>query len=503
MRWTDRLTTGIEAGTWLDQSVVRWGVLGAVWVCSSLVYYAVFVGPYGLADCSAIPRYLFAAAADRQPGPAVRFVSGFLLLFALQALAYRICRNWQSHRAVAVIVVGGVALALLLMLAYPIGANDVFEYTAQGEILTLHGLNPMVHALSEIPNLPWIDHIIWLNYVSYYGPVWSWIEAGIVKLIGTADLIRLVIAFKLVAITAYLVSCLLIVRVLGDRSPRHLSSGLLMFAWSPLVLFEVAVNAHNDVLVGALILTGVFLWEQQRLLLTLAVLTLASLIKAPAALVLPLFALAAWRSKPECQRHRLMIQGGLVMIGVVAAAYLSLPEGLAGLTNLPKLGGFFTDSLPTVIKLSWQLIVPEAVATAVASVAALGLLGSYVLRQLCAINRTPAQVKLYTFDMLLFLLLLCIPWFQPWYLLWILPLAAIYPRPNAPFQVALSTVCASWTYIVFGFIWFWLYPIGNWGNNLFIQVVALLTTYALPWIYAVRLIAMSKKRSLKHNLIMT
>jgi alpha-1,6-mannosyltransferase len=403
----------------------------------------------------------------------------------------------------AVILAGGVLLTLLLTPAYPIGANDVFEYTAQGELLARHGLNPMVHTLDEFPDLPWFDHIVWLDHVSYYGPVWSWIEAGIVKVFGTADLVRLVIAFKLAAVSAYLVSCLLIVRILRDRAPRTVVSGLLMFAWNPLVLFEVAVNAHNDMLVGTLILAGVFFWQQRRLLWMLAMLTLAALVKAPAAVVLPLFAVAAWRSEPEYRRRQFLIQGGLVMLGVAGAAYLSLPEGLAGLSNLPKLGGFFTQSLPTVIKLSWQLFVPEAVARAAAFVAVLCLLGSLVLRQIRAINRTPAQAELHVFNALLFLLLLCIPWFQAWYLLWILPLAAVYPRPNAAFQVGLSTLCVTWAYIVYGFAWFWLFPIGNWGNNLVIQVVALVTTYVLPWIYAVHLIVTSKKRSLKPDLITT
>jgi hypothetical protein len=230
-------------------------------------------------------------------------------------------------------------------------------------------------------------------------------------------------------------------------------------------------------------------WEKRRLLSTIAVLTLAALIKAPAALMLPLFGVAAWRSEPACRRRRLLMRSGLVMIGVASVAYLTLPEGLAGLTSLPKLGGFFTNSLPTVVKLTLQFIIPEAAAAAVASLTALGLLGSYVLLQLRVINRAPSQVVWRAFNTLLFLLLLCIPWFQPWYLLWILPLAAIYPRSNAPFQVGLSTVCVSLAYIVYGFIWFWLYPIGNWGNSLVIHVVALVTTYALPWIYAMRFAA--------------
>ena len=96
-----------------------------------------------------------------------------------------------------------MGLALLLLPAYPIGANDVFEYLSQGELLARFGLNPMVHTLSETPDLTWFKHIAWLYHVSYYGPLWTWIEAGIVRVIGTADLVRLVGAFKLAAIESF------------------------------------------------------------------------------------------------------------------------------------------------------------------------------------------------------------------------------------------------------------------------------------------------------------
>jgi hypothetical protein len=481
----------------LDHSAIRFGALAAVWICSGLIYYAIFVGPYGLADRIATPQYSFAAEANREAGIAARFAGGFLLLFALYAVAYRICRNWQSRRAIAFVLIGGAGLALLLMPAYPIGANDVFEYLSQGELLARFGLNPMVHTLSEVPDLTWPRHIIWLDYVSYYGPIWSWIEAGIVKVVGTVDLVRLVMAFKLVAVMAYLAICSLIVRVLKDRSPRQVLTGLLIFAWNPLVLFEVAVNAHNDVLVGLFIVAGVWFWQQQRLLAMFAMLTLAPLIKAPAAVVLPLFMMAAWRSQPADGRRRLIVRGSSVIAAVAAGAYLSLPEGLAGLTNLPRLGGLYTDSVATLIKLSVQLIAPEAIAAGAALVICLGVLGRYTIRQLRAINQTPDQVVVRAFNTLLLLLLFSIPWFQPWYWLWVLPLAAIYPRPNAPYQAALSTVCVTWTYVVYGFVWFWLYPIGNWGNSLVIQVVAVLTTYGLPWIYALRFALTRRPKPMK------
>ena len=260
---------------------------------------------------------------------------------------------------------------------------------------------------------------------------------------------------------------------------RLAGAGLLAFAWNPLVLFEVAVNAHNDVWAGLLVLLGVLFWEMRRLLWMLAALTLAALIKLPVAPLLPLFFLAAWRLEPAALRHRrLLWSSGLAVAGIVAVSYLSLPGGLKGVASLAGRTSLFTHSLPTVIKVVLSLALPMRWSMFLAGLATALALGGYFILQLRNTSRTPGEVVRLGFNTLLFLLLVCMSWFQPWYLLWIAPLAAVYPRPNALFQVSLFALCAAWSYVVFGFILYW-------NPMVEIELIALSVTYAASWAYAI------------------
>jgi alpha-1,6-mannosyltransferase len=415
-------------------------------------------------------------------GAAGAFLICFLVAFGLYALAYRICLGWRSWIGVGAVAAGGLILALLLSWVYSIGATDMFDYAVEGELLTMNGLNPMVYPANKVPDLPFLRYAAYSNVISPYGPVWTWLEAGVVRVVGRGGLFPIVLGFKALAIAGYLSACGLIAAVLRRRAPQRMVAGLLAFAWNPLVLFEVAINVHADVWVGALVVGGALFWELRRPLPMLVALTLASLIKVPAATLLVLFAIAAWRREPAPRRRRLALTGGLVILGIAAISYLSLPQGLQGVGNFLHRRDLFTHSLPAVLKLALDKVVTPGAASLLVGVAAFCAFGSYYLLQLSNARRTPNEVVRLGFNTLLFLLLVCMTWFQPWYLLWIMPLAAVYPRPNAAFQAALSTVCVMASYILFGFVWF-LVPL-FWGEYLGINVAVLATTYALPWAYA-------------------
>ena len=72
------------------------------------------------------------------------------------------------------------------------------------------------------------------------------------------------------------------------------------------------------------------------------------------------------------------------------------------------------------------------------------------------------------------------PWFQAWYVTWIVALAALYPRPTAPAQAGLFSLTVLISYVVFGFAWFWFLSFANWGNALGINLAAVATTYLVP-----------------------
>jgi len=469
----------------VSQPIPRCVLLALAWLASCLIYYCVLVRPYWLNSYLSTPKLSMGLIANRQPGPAIAFILGFVALFGLYAAAYLLCKRRRSVTLIAAVGLCGLILVLLLAQVYPIGANDMFGYITAGEILAFHGLNPMIHAASQVPNLPLAEYSAYFYTPPNYGPVWTWIEAAVVGAVGRPDLTALTLGFKATAIIGYAAVCIVLVIVLRRRAPDHVAAGLLAFAWNPVVLYEVAANAHNDVWIGLLVLLGVLFWEMRRPVWMLAALTLAVLIKLPVAPLVPLFFLAAWRLEPAAQRRRrLLWSGALVVAGIVAASYLSLPEGLKGLTNLTGRTDLFTHSLPAVIKLTLGLALPEKWAMLLAGLVTALAFGGYYALQLRNAWRTPGEAVRLGFNTLLFLLLVCMSWFQPWYLVWIVPLAAVYPRPNAVFQVGLFSLCASWSYVVFGFVWFWIPKIGSWGRALGIELMAMLTTYAASWEYA-------------------
>ncbi len=260
-------------------------------------------------------------------------------------------------------------------------------------------------------------------------------------------------------------------------------AGLVAFAWNPLVLYEVAVNAHNDIWVAALLLAGILFWELRRPLLMLVSLTMALLIKVFAAPLLPLFALAAWRQQPSGRRLHLTIVGTAI-VGVLAAVpYLLLPQGPAGLRGMLARTDLFTHSLPAVAYYALASTMPQHTAALLTGAATAALLGAYVLLQLRNAWQQSGEAVRLAFNVLLFMLLLCMPWFQPWYLLSVMALAAVYPRPDAPFQAALSTACVVVSYVVYGFVWFWAPSISR--HLVAIHSLAVATSFLLPWAYAV------------------
>lgn len=474
-----------KLGRLLDEPIARLLLLAAAWLASYALYFVVLARPYYLGAYLWTPKLSTGVIAERQAGPALSFVLGFVLLFALWAGAYWLVRGLRAPELLIAIGLCGLVLAVLLVQVYPIGANDVFGYITAGELLAFHGLNPMVHPPNHVPNLPLAEYSVYAGMMPNYGPVWTWVEGAVAWIVGVPHLLRLTMGFKVVAVLGYVATCLVLVLVLRRRAPDRLAAGLLAFAWNPLVLFEVAVNAHNDVWIGLLVLAGVLCWDTGHRLWMVVALTLAALIKVPVGVVLPLFVVAAWRQEPgTARRMQFLWSAALVALAIIIVSYLSLPEGWKGLANLASRTDLFTDSLPAVVRHALELALPQRTAMGVAGVLTIAVFAGYTLLQLFNAWQAPAQAVRLGFNLLLLLLLVCMTWFQPWYLLWIVPLAAVYPRPNALFQVGLFGLCATWSYIIFGFVWFWLPRRGIWGRGLGIELLAAISTYLLSWTYA-------------------
>ncbi len=506
-------------------------VIFAAFAASFLLYLFGLVLPYSLFAHVARAPISFPEIARREPLPALAFLATFLLLFGLYALVYRTCRRHPRQVSPLLILLCGLTLALLVSLTYPVGAGDVVDYVTHGEELFYYRENPLVVPPGHLPDTAFACYSAYRMAPSNYGPLWTGISALVVGVLGRGSLALNLLGFKSVAILAYLAQALLVYAILRRRRPDLAPAGLAFFAWNPLVLYEFAANGHNDAAMMAFALLGIYFWERRRLLRMTAAFTLSFLVKIPTVLLLPLFLLAWARSAGECRqrdsaprdsaslrrllptfvvRHgaqrsavqrnsaphdsaslrrllRTLLQAVMLSGALVALAYLSLPRPLAALTNLSTRSGLLTHSLPAVLSLTLQMVgLDEGAAGRIAQSAALGAFAVAFILQLARTWARPGAVLRHAFDLMLFLLLFATPWFQPWYVTWAVALAALFPRPEAPLQAGLFSLTVVFSYVVYGFVWFWIPHLANWGNTLGITLMAVATTYLIPWGYTLR-----------------
>jgi hypothetical protein len=461
-------------------------VLPLVFGLSFLLYLTTLVLPYNLFTYVEDSPISLPEMAQRERAPAVVFLSTFATLFLLYALAYRSCRRRRNHRLALLILVLGLAMALLLSQTYPGGAIDMLDYVSQGEALAFFGTNPMATPPVQNEGAVFTPYSAHRYTSSPYGPVFTWISAGVVRLLGQESLLVNVVGFKFLAIAAYLAQALLIYLILLKRRPDLAAAGLLLFAWNPLILYEFAVNAHNDALMMAFALLGILFWEYERPILMTVSLCLSFLTKIPTAPLLPLLLLAdARRQERRGDAWMTLLAGGMTALLVVGAAYLSLPDARESLAHLSRQSDLFTHSLPTVAQLllrrrGMEVAAAQSIVRRV-TLAALAILYAFKLWRTW---RHPAAVLSHIYDVILFLLLFATPWFQPWYVTWLVALAALYPHNTAPAQAGIFAASVMTSYIVYGFVWFWIPDIANWSEALGITLLAVLTTYPIPWIQA-------------------
>ncbi len=456
---------------------------------SFTIYLLAFTLPFNLFTYAGRSPVSFPEIAKHEWIPALAFLLVFVVLFLVYILAYRICRRHPDVWSARLIILSGLGLALALIMTYPIGASDVIDYVAHGEELAHLGANPMVTPPASTEGGVFTDYSAYRYSTSGYGPVFTWISALVAKVMGRESLALNILGFKVVALAAYLVQALVIHAILKRRQPEFSTAGLLLFAWNPLILYEFAANAHNDATMMAFAMLGIFFWDRRRPLLMAAFLTASFLVKIPTAPLLPLFILSAARQESSTRRSLTTLVGcGLVSVILVVITYLPLPNYQQALTNLAHRSHLFTHSLPTIASKALQLYgLEETIAQAIARTAALLALFTWYLFQLWRTWRQPSTVLLRSFDTVLFLLLFATLWFQPWYVTWLVALGALRPRPPAPSQAALFSFCVLLSYVVYGFVWFWIRGIANWGDMLGINLIAVGTSFLASWAYALYL----------------
>jgi len=113
---------------------------------------------------------------------------------------------------------------------------------------------------------------------SWYGPLWTLISAGLAWL-GGNHVGLTALLFRGLSVGAALGAAALLWSHLRRTVPERAAQGLVLFLWNPLLVIETGLSGHNDAIMLALVLLGVWLHLRGWKVAAVVSLTLSVLVK--------------------------------------------------------------------------------------------------------------------------------------------------------------------------------------------------------------------------------
>jgi hypothetical protein len=441
-------------------------------VVSGIIYLFVFTLPFPLATFyDTIPPVDYTKLTNYSRTGFLAYIFGLGALFGLYFWSVRLLAPagaglrgelaaYDNEPQPAVtgrfIFLVGAIFGLILLFSYPLTAIDLFIYAIRTRGWALYGLPPLSTPPEALPpSDSWLGLAgEWIDAASPYGPLWEWLSLGAFY-IANGDFLGHLFALKTMGLLAYLGCSGLIYQVLRVYKPDWALTGTVAFAWNPLALFESVQNAHNDILMIFFLLVAVWLLGQRQrsqnaslidMLICLG-LALSILVKFVTVLVVPFFVLAMAMPQPSWLRRAGRLSLYTLVIGLlVAAPMLAIWPGWADWAVLKASSGAGRSLLALLI-LGLRDWLGTNRAFDLAQNLILAVLAMIYLYHLWRTVRTlhdrPASLLFPDvpinplFFVLFWYVLIAIPVFHAWYILWFLPLAPLLLPQQRPLMAAI------------------------------------------------------------------
>jgi Glycosyltransferase family 87 len=366
-------------------------------------------------------------------GFSANFSYAYSALLILMLAAYGIAlatARMLSMRAIA-LAIG--AMYLVMLLSPQLELSDLFNYIGYARLGALHGLNPYTHVIAGEHYDPVSMFATWHHWSSPYGPLFTLLTYPLGGLSLSASYwgMKVMLILFSAGFVALVWQC---ARQLG-RDPRF---AVVFVGANPIVLIYEIGGFHNDPvmlvpMIGSicLLLAGRYRWAGAALAAAIAV-------KFTAVLLLPFLLIAAWPS-----RRSLQVVLGIVLAGIplaiasVAAFGFALPNAADQSTIVTALGPvnlfgviFHLGGATPALEQASKMLLVVVVGVIVLSSARRGRPGWLAGAGWATLA-----------------LLLCMSWFMPWYIIWLLPLAALSTSPQLRRAAVAMTLFAALTFV--------------------------------------------------------
>lgn len=308
-----------------------------------------------------------------------------------------------SLRTIAICI---VALHAILLLSPPQQLTDLFNYLGYARLGGLHHLNPYTNVIAQEIHDPIYRFTTWHSLRSPYGPLFTaaTYPLALTSLPVAYWTLKAATVLASLGFVALVGKC---ARLLG-RDPRF---AILFVAANPIFLMYAIGGFHNDFFMLVPSTAAIALLLARRDRAAGAVLMIAVAVKFTAILLLPFLLVAAFTS-----RRRLAILTGA---GLAAVPLVALSVVLFGLSipNLSQQSTLLTGlSIPNIAGLVIGIGGGTPALLRVANVA-------LVLAVFLLLRRRHDWLSGAGWST--FALIASLAWLVPWYVIWLLPLAAL------------------------------------------------------------------------------
>jgi hypothetical protein len=330
-----------------------------------------------------------------------------------------------------------------LLLSIPIFSTDVYSYIAQGT-MTVVGVDAY-HQGPRILSGQWAVDIpdIWHTTPAPYGPVFLSLAAA-VSLVTTSSVWLGVLGMRLLALVGIALIIAAIPRLsrLAGVDPAY---GLWLGALNPVVLVHLVGDAHNDAIMIGLMMAGLTLAVERRPAAGAVLVTLGTLVKAPAGLALA-FIVGVWAHQLQ---GRARYPRAALAVAAIAAGTVAVTTWLAGTgygwisaLGTPTLARTWTSITTDLGYLTGFLIESAGFGTRDQALAFWQYLGLAAAALVCLLMLSRHRLNpVLGVGLGLGAVVFLAPVFHPWYMLWAtVPLGAATTNPRTRKIVISLTV---------------------------------------------------------------
>lgn len=322
----------------------------------------------------------------------------------------------QTQVSLPLLLGFAIAFRLIGVFAFPVLEDDIYRFLWDGQQTVVNG-SPYLQPPSDFFDSESVsdrfdDILSGINHpdiATVYGPVCQWFFA-LAYLISPGEIWPLQLLLALADIGV-------VIALIKLAKP----TAVLLYAWSPLLIKEFSFTAHPDVLGVLFMVLALLAYKKDRTVLVGILMACAAGVKIFPILILPFLLGLKWRGWLSFLITAITIA---LPFGVVAAW---LPEGLKAMSgnwffNAPLYSAFINFAPDGYSSNAFKYLLLALLATGC---------GLYWLKRFTHHYKSAQPLPIPRGDLLFAAFFLCLPALNPWYLVWLLPFAVIWPSPWA------------------------------------------------------------------------